>query len=160
MDQIHQPSPYFIRRTEAVDNETVAPRAPLPVEETANPLWEYWSIIKRHRWLIGICALATFLCSALYTFTRVKLYTADATVMIERKTPQILKVQDAQAELAESSEFYKTQYEILKSPSFAERVIREEGLQSDPLFTGIKDKGQKTGLVAGFWEDITAWARG
>ena len=163
MDQLNLPSPYFFRRTLGVAKETVEPRGLASVEEAIHPLWEYWTIIKRHRWLILICATMVFAASALYAFTRVPLYTADATLLIERKAPQVPEGPGCPSRIIRvQRDSYKTQYEILKSPSLAERVIRDEGLQSDPLFTGVKDnnKGQKPGLVAGFWEDITTRARG
>jgi polysaccharide biosynthesis transport protein len=71
--------------------------------------------------------------------------------LIDRKGPQFLKVQDIRSDLVDigQNEFYKTQYEILKSASIADRVIREEGLQNDSFFTGSKDNDtKKSGLIA------------
>jgi polysaccharide biosynthesis transport protein len=155
-------SPYFIRRTNGIEKDTVEPRALSLAIEATNPLWDYWQTIKGHCWLIGSCALAIFLCSALYTFTRVPLYTAETTVLIEGKAPQFLKIQDTRSDLvAVNDEFYKTQYEILKSPSIAERVIRDEGLQNNPFFTGSKDNNvKKAGLIAEMWQQISKWAMG
>ena len=123
-------------------------------------LREYWLILKRHRWLILGCAFTLLVCAGLYTFTRTPLYTAEATLLIERKTAQFLKVQDARAESTDynSIEFYKTQYEILKSPSLAERVIRDEGLETHPLFTGDLKEGEQAGLMAGLWDGAKKWA--
>ena len=156
-------SPYFIRRTGGIEKDTVEPRALSLVVEATNPLWDYWQTIQRHRWLIGICALAIFLCSTLYTFTRVPLYTAEATLLIDRKAPQFLKVQDARSDLVDinSNEFYKTQYEILKSASIAEQVIRDEGLQNNPSFTGSKDNNtKKSGLIAEMRQNLTKFTEG
>jgi len=155
-------SPYFIRRTVGIEKDTVEPHALSSPVEATNPLWDYWQTMKGHRWLIGICALAIFLCSALYTFTRVPLYTAETTLLIEGKAPQFLKVQDTRSDLlAVNDEFYKTQHEILKSPSIADRVIRDEGLQNNPFFTGGKDNDtKKAGFIAGIWQHIRKWARG
>jgi succinoglycan biosynthesis transport protein ExoP len=151
-------SPYFIRRTVEVEKDTVEPRALSSAVEETNPLLDYWQTIKRHRWLIGICALAIFLCSALYTFTRVPLYTAEATLLIERKTPQFLKVQDTRSDLIDIyDDFYKTQYEILKSSSIAERVVRDEGLQNNPVFTG---SNKKAGFIAEMWQHLKKWSEG
>jgi polysaccharide biosynthesis transport protein len=149
-------SPYFIRRTVGVEKDAVEPRALSSAVEATNPLWDYWQTIMRHRWLIGTCALAIFLCSALYTFTRVPLYTAEATLLIERKTPQFLKVQDTRSDLIDIyDDFYKTQYEILKSSSIAERVVRDEGLQNNPVFTG---SNKKAGFIAEIWQHLKKWS--
>jgi GumC protein len=163
MDQAHSPSPYFIRRTAPPDKGVIDLQEFSVVEEQVHhPLKDYWLVVKRHRWLVLLCAFAVTLCAALHTFTRTPLYTAETTLLIERKAPQFLKLQDARGELVDSNnEFYKTQYEILKSPSFAERVIREEGLQSDPSFVGVKDDASKNpGLVNGVWGDFKKWAGG
>ena len=133
------------------------------VVEATNPFWDYWQTIKCHRWLVGLSALAIFVGSALYTFTRVPLYTAEATVLIDRKAPQFLKVQDIRADLVDinSNEFYKTQYEIIKSASIAERVIRDEGLQNDPFFTGGNDNNtNKSGLIAEIGQNLTKSTEG
>lgn len=128
-------------------------------DQQDSPLRDYWLVIRRHQWLVLFCAFALLLGAGLHTFTRTPLYTAQATILIERKPPQVLKVQDARSEVFEfdyNNEFYKTQYEILKSPALAERVIRDEGLQSQALFGGNK-KEEKAGLVALLWSGFRDW---
>src|SRR5580765_7559669 len=127
----------------------------LIVEDHLHPLREYWCTLKRHAWLILACAAAAILGAALYTFTRPLLYTADTTLLIERKAPQFLKLQDARPEINDydfANEFQKTQHEILKSRSLAERVIQREGLQNHYLFKSGKDaKGAHPGLISSTW---------
>ena len=157
----HQPSPYFIRRT--VETEPKAPKAIDMTEWTAgedrvHPLRKYWVTVKRHRWLILISTLAVLLFAFFYSVTRVPLYTAEATVLIERKAPQNLKVQDPRGDSTANdynNEFYKTQYEILKSPALAERVIREEALQNHTLFRDKED-----GAIEGLVNSAKGWAKG
>src|SRR5687768_2569717 len=159
MSETNQPSPYFIRRAGRPENQTIDVHEFTVVEDQVHPLRDYWLIVKRHRWLILSCALAMFITAALYTFTRTPLYTAEATLLIERKAPQILKLQDAHGEGSDyndyNNEFYKTQYEILKSRALAERVVRDEGLENHPLFGGGKvDQSAKPGLVSGLWQQL------
>jgi len=160
---MNEPSPYFFRRTAPLEKRVIDLREFSVVEDQIAPLRECWLIAFRHRWLILICVFALLLCAALYSFTRTPLYTAEATLLIERKVPQVLKVQDARADSLDfnNSEFYKTQYEILKSRSLAERVIRDEGLETHPLFTGGRgDKATESGLVAGLWSGLKNWTGG
>jgi succinoglycan biosynthesis transport protein ExoP len=166
MEQTNQPSPYFIRRTVPLDKDVIDLNEFEVVADQVHPLREYWVTIKRHRWLIMISALAILLGAFFYSVTRVPLYTAESTILIERKAPQILKVQDARSDSADyndyNNEFYKTQYEILKSPALAERVIREEGLQNLPLFGGKGDKaaGNKPeGVIAGLKNSLKGWVK-
>ncbi len=156
---MNEPSPYFFRRTAPLEKGVVDLREFSVVEDQIVPLREYWLIVVRHRWLILICAFALLLGAALYTFTRTPLFTAEATLLIERRAPQFLKVQDARANTVDdndyNNEFYKTQYEILKSRALAERVIRDEGLDSHPLFAGGRgDKTTESGFIAGLWNGI------
>src|SRR4029079_4410327 len=68
---------------------------------------------------------------------------------------QILKVQDTRADMADygtATGFYKTQYEILKSPALAERVIRSEALASDPGLRGTDDQAAQPGPVSKLWD--------
>src|SRR3990167_7377994 len=95
---MNEPSPYFFRRTAPVEKGVIDLREFSVVEDQIAPLRECWLIAYRHRWLILICAFALLLCAALYSFTRTPLYTAEATLLIERKVPQVLKVQDARAD--------------------------------------------------------------
>src|SRR3990172_6116129 len=160
---MNEPSPYFFRRTAPLEKKVVDLREFSVVEDQIAPLREYGLIVLRHRWLILICAFALLLCVTLYSFTRTPLYTAEATLLIERRVPQVLKVQDARADSLDyrDLEFYKTQYEILKSRALAERVIRDEALESHPLFTGGRgDKTTESGLVAGLWSGIKNWTGG
>ncbi|MBI3066338.1 MAG: hypothetical protein HYY82_15565, partial [Deltaproteobacteria bacterium] len=95
---MNEPSPYFFRRTAPLEKEVVDLHEFSVVEDQVVPLREYWHIVVRHRWLILICAFALLLCAALYTFTRTPLFTAEATLLIERRAPQVVKVQDARAD--------------------------------------------------------------
>ena len=164
MEQTNQPSPYFIRRTLRPENQTIDLHEFSVVEDQIHPLRDYWLIVKRHRWLILSCALALFIAATLYTFTRTPLYTAEATLLIERKVPQILKLRDTRKDSGDddySSQCYKTQYEILKSRALAERVARDEGLESHPVFGGGKtNETAKDGLVSGLLKELKNWAKG
>ncbi len=161
---MNQPSPYFIRRSApSSDAGTIDLQEFMSVEDQHDSLLrDYWRVMRRHQWLVLFCAFSLLIGAGLYTFTRTPLYTAKATILIERKPPQVLKVQDARSEVFEydyNNEFYKTQYEILKSPALAERVIRDEALQSHPLFGGDKN-AKRPGLVALLWVPLREWLGG
>ncbi len=165
MDQTpNPPSPYFVRRAPRPVGETIDIHDYAVVEDSVHPLRDYWLIAKRHRWLILSCALVFFIGAALYAFTRTPLYTAETTVLIERKAPQILNLRDAQGETDYNdynNEFYKTQYEILKSRALAERVVRDQGLERHPLFGGGKTaQSTREGLISGLWTELKNSAQG
>jgi polysaccharide biosynthesis transport protein len=149
-----EPSPYFIRRTAPPDEEAIVLEDYASVEEDEKPdIREYALILKRHRWLILAFALAALIAAALHTFTRTPIFTAHSTVLIERKPPPVLNIRDARSETAEQLEFYKTQYEILKSRALAAQAVREDGL-GQSLFQAPATGAEEMGLIAGLWSDL------
>jgi capsular exopolysaccharide synthesis family protein len=126
-------------------------------ETNGSTLRDYFRVLKRYRWLIAMCAISVVVCVGLYTFTRTPIYTAQATLLIERRAPQVLKIQDALSESIEHAEYFKTQHEILKSRALAARVVKEQGLESNALFVGQRGGEEKIGFVAGLFQTFREW---
>ncbi|HEY2918558.1 MAG TPA: polysaccharide biosynthesis tyrosine autokinase [Candidatus Binatia bacterium] len=147
------PSPYLIKRNSSQEDAAITLSPFMEVEEGSN-FRDYWILLRRYRWLILACVVAVVSLVMLYTFTRTPIYTAQATLLIERKPPQVLKMQDALAEQIDTAEYYKTQYEILKSRALAERVIKAQGMDKKPIFASQESAG-KTGFVAGLLQQFS-----
>lgn len=150
------PSPYYI----SPPQDGPIPLAEfMEVEDQGSAIRDYWLVVRDHRWIILACVVAVVLVVSLYTFTRTTIYTAQATLLIERKPPQVVKMQDALSESLEIHEYYKTQYEILKSRALAARVVREAGLQKEAIFGGNRDRtaAAKGGLVSGLGTAFRDW---
>jgi capsular exopolysaccharide synthesis family protein len=157
-----EPSPYFIRRNlpPAKEEEAILVNDYVAVEEESPRFWEYWRVIRGRQWLILACTFATLLAAALFTFSRTPIYTAQATLLIERKPPLVLKLQDALAESAEQIEYYQTQYEILKSRALAAQIIRDDGLENHSLFGGGQgEEEMKRGFVTALWAGANGWVK-
>ena len=89
-------------------------------------------ILHKHAWLIGAVFVGTVLFAALAVFSETPLYTATATLLIERSAPQVLDIQQIMPESFQDETetgYYKTQYELLKGRALAETVIKEEALE-------------------------------
>jgi uncharacterized protein involved in exopolysaccharide biosynthesis len=73
-------------------------------------------------------------------------YTAEVTLLIERKPPHVLDLPEASAEPLGPDEydFYKTQYELLKSRALATQVLRELGLGPQSF-----ERGEGKGMLEG-----------
>ena len=120
-------------------------------------LWDYWLVVKRHCWLIAATFLAAVLMAGLSTYSQPPIYSAETSLLIERQAPQVLGLQGAMPDYHEWDEYdyYRTQYEILKSHSLAARVVRELDLANDPAFTR---SDVQPGLIAGAWAKLkTVW---
>ncbi|MFQ5849809.1 MAG: Wzz/FepE/Etk N-terminal domain-containing protein, partial [Candidatus Binatia bacterium] len=152
-------SPYLVRRT-VPQGEGTGVFGGAVVEEDERPgVRDYWRVIRKHGWLIATFLFGVVLTAGLIILTMTPIYTAKAMLLIERKAPQMVEVQDVLSESLglEQRDYYKTQYEILKSRSLAARVIREQGLEKSGLFTG---EGREKGLIAGLWASASTWLKG
>ena len=113
-------------------------------------LWDYWRVLVRHRWTIVTVFVATVLTATIWTFTTKPVYTATATLRIERESPKVLKFEEV-VQSDPEDDYYQTQYRILQSRSIANRVIGMLALDQHPEF---QDTEPRT-LLAG----VTSWAR-
>jgi capsular exopolysaccharide synthesis family protein len=68
----------------------------------------------------------------------------------------VLNIREATSESqgADEYDFYRTQFEILKSRALAARVIQEQGLEMHDFSTG---EATKAGGVAHLWAQVTEW---
>jgi capsular exopolysaccharide synthesis family protein len=123
-------------------------------EEEPLDLREYWRVLVKRRWLITIVLGCTVLATAIVVIPKTPIYTAETTLLIERKAPRAIDIQGVSPDSENPGEdYYRTQYEILKSPSLCSQVIQEQELEKTPLFSG--EQSQK-GLVAGWWSQARA----
>jgi GumC protein len=144
-DVIHSSPP--LRREE----ETVL-RWPLFEEELR--IWDYWRVLKTRGWLITAFFSGVLLVTVLGLFLVTPTYTALTTLLIEQRTPQVLDIREVLSEVVgplDENDYYKTQYEILKSRSLAAQVIKEQGLEA--VFT---EEAQAAGWLATLQAGIKA----
>jgi polysaccharide biosynthesis transport protein len=102
-------------------------------DEDVIDLRELWGVLMRHRWLI-ISAMGLALILALVaTFVMTPIYRGTLLLQIETTGNQIVEYGSVMPEEAKgyrsNMDFYRTQYEILKSNTLARRVIDQLGLQ-------------------------------
>jgi uncharacterized protein involved in exopolysaccharide biosynthesis len=96
--------------------------------------------------LIAVFFCGTVLTTALLLVLIPPTYTAEVMLLIERKPPRVLDRHEASAEIfvPDDYDFYKTQYELLKSRALAAQVIRE--LQLHPQHLRGEGKGMLEGV--------------
>ena len=100
-------------------------------------LRDYWQVVAKHKWKIIACFVAAVIVTAISVFSMTPIYTATATLLIERTDPQVVNIKQVLSESAgaDESSYYESQYEILKSRSLAAEVIKGQGLDKNPEFT-------------------------
>jgi succinoglycan biosynthesis transport protein ExoP len=97
-------------------------------------LRQYWNTIMRHKWgILGFAFVVTLL-ATLVVFSIAPVYRATATLLIESKQAKVVSIEEVYGLDSSNSEYYLTQFEILKSRKLAEKVIQKYGLVEHPEF--------------------------
>jgi capsular exopolysaccharide synthesis family protein len=113
--------------------------------------WDYWTVLVRHRWTVLTFFLVTVIVTTIWTFTTRPLFTATATLRIEKEEPRVLKFEEVVKADAQQ-DYYQTQFKILQSRTLASRVIGLLGLDQHSEFQRLD---QENGWVT----TAQAWAR-
>jgi len=113
-----------------------------PQEESGLNIQRYLQILLKRKWLI-LSALAVVLGAvAVWTFTRVKIYRATTTVLVEREAPQVLGsevrevVDTSMGNYWRNKEYMETQKQVITSKSLALVVARQLHLATNETFWG------------------------
>jgi succinoglycan biosynthesis transport protein ExoP len=126
-------------------------------------LRDFCHLLLKHLRLIAVCFLGALMFTGLAMAMITPTYTATTTLLLERQIPQILEFREVVAESAESNrfsteyDFYKTQYEVLKSRTLAARIIQDQHLETSPIFAV---SGTDKGIVARTWGHAKGWLMG
>ena len=110
---------------------------------------DYWLVVRKHQWKILACLVSAVIISGIIVFTTTPIYVAKATLMIERKAPQVVKIQQVIGETdeADESSFYESQYQVLQSRSLAAAVIKAQKLDKDAAFLKQSESGFSLGQL-------------
>ena len=140
-------APYTMRLTFPSERgETAVLVGPVGQEEERLSLRDCWQVMTNRLRLIAVFFCGTVLTTALVLVLRPPTYTAEVTLLIERKPPRVLDMHEASAEIfvPDDYDFYKTQYELLKSRALTDQVIRE--LRLNPKHLRGEGKGMLEGV--------------
>src|SRR5512137_674306 len=95
-------------------------------------LRDYLRVLFKRRWLIAAVVLIVVVSVTIETFRKTPLYRATAQVMIESENPKVVDIQEVLQSNQEYSDYYQSQYEILKSKALALKVINYLKLNENP----------------------------
>jgi len=100
-------------------------------------LVRYWRAIARNKWRILALVVLVGLIATLYAYSLKPIYRSAATVLVEGSRPKGAGVSMDELYVAYTGttrDFYLTQFEIIKSREFAERLVRVMALTKHPEF--------------------------
>lgn len=148
-------SPFVLQPTPTPVHE-VPPGFHEPIVEEDTHLRDYWRIVRKHLWLISACVASVVVVTFAVVFMMTPQYTAESTVLIERRAPQAIKFEGVQSENIGPDEYdyYKTQYELLRSRVLAARVIRKHDLEQRSLFAAPE---KDSDFLASLWSAVNFW---
>jgi polysaccharide biosynthesis transport protein len=111
------------RLTPQHDSDYIRP--PLTEDIQEKSFRDYINIIRRRKWLVVTPLFIILPFVTLLLFTQSPVYEAVARVQIENVNPNVISIEEVVSteRNADSPDFYRTQYEIIKSRAVIERVI-------------------------------------
>jgi uncharacterized protein involved in exopolysaccharide biosynthesis len=112
-------------------------------------LTNYLRIIRKRQWVIITFFVILVVSVTISSFLSAPIYKATARILIEKETPNVLSFKEVLALDTADTDYYQTQYTILKSRTLAKQVLQELGIMEQAisnqsqsfsirgLFTGI-----------------------
>ena len=98
-------------------------------------LVRYWRSMSRNKWRILALVVLVGLIATLYAYSLPPVYRATATVLVEGSRTKGVTAEDLYVAYNGSTrDYYLTQFEIIKSREFAERLVRVLGLTKHAEF--------------------------
>ena len=97
---------------------------------------DLWHIVVKRKWSLIAFFLLVVITTAIATMLQTPIYRAVISLKIERDQPKVVDYKEVTPIEYGDMDFYKTQYELLKSRTLAERVVEQLNLrQSGAIMT-------------------------
>ena len=122
-----------------------------PVEPSDSILRHYWRMLYRRRWIVLAVLGACLGIAVLISMLTQREFTASTKIQVAREAAKVINIEGVENEDASpllNNEFYQTQYELLKSRSISEAVVRSLGLAENYEFLSDYDPGEAEELRA------------
>jgi succinoglycan biosynthesis transport protein ExoP len=122
------------------------------LEEDGIDLRHYWRIVRQYQWRILLLAIVATALTGLIVFTMKPVYRSSATLLVEGKQGKLLSMEDVYSMDTSRAEYFQTQFEIIKSPDLARKVIQHMKLATHQEFGKLMPENQSLP----FWKDWLA----
>src|SRR5262245_5324036 len=89
----------------------------------------YWAMIHKRRVIVLTCLGVSLLVAFVYNYITRPVYQAVSEILIDRESPNVLTTKEV-VELGQgASDYYQTQYQLLRGRLLAEKVVEQLKLQ-------------------------------
>ena len=92
----------------------------------------YLRILRKHKWPISLFTAAITMLAGYYAYTATPIYSATSTLLIEQQKANVVSIEELYGVDSDNTDYYQTQFELLKSRSLAKKVIETMNLWDDP----------------------------
>ena len=125
-------------------------------EDEAIHLRDLWRVIVKRKWVVIAVFLIVVITALVVTMMATPVYRATMTLKIEREASKVVDVKGSPVLPEEfgDSDFYRTQYELLKSRTLAERVVKQLDLRQRSAAIAPKAPPWWSGWLPASW---SAW---
>ncbi len=113
-----------------------ASKQTLPDQDVISPR-EMVQTLKKYKWAIAGVTVAASMIATLAAFSMTPVYQATAMLELEREQAKVLSVEELYGLEGDTDIYLNTQYEVLKSRSVMEKVIKRLNLLEDPEYNSI-----------------------
>lgn len=139
--------------------EIAAPSAPGKDDEDFIDLRLLWGILVRRKGTVLLATALVVLLGLIYTFSTTPIYRGTLLLQIERQEGQVVDYKSVapDEDSRSGTDFYQTQYELLKSRNLARRVIDQLGLEPQ---TQRKPEDQAPSFFGDLSHSFQTWLAG
>ncbi|PIE32421.1 hypothetical protein CSA56_15545 [candidate division KSB3 bacterium] len=113
-------------------------------------LKDYIRIIKKRQWVILTFFIVIVVSVTITSFLSDSIYKSTSRILIEKDNPNVLSFKEVLALDSADTDYYQTQYTILKSRSLAKEVLEQLGLMGEALqgqSSGFSIRGMLSGTL-------------
>lgn len=129
-----------LRRGTELSTLVLPPTAAPPEDDEGLHFRDLWRIVVKRKWVVFAVILLALATALVSTMMQTPIYRATITLKIEREAAKIVDFKGATStEESGDIDFYRTQYELLKSRTLAERVVEQLNLRN----TASKKEGPR-----------------
>ncbi len=95
-------------------------------------LQHYLRILRKYKWPITLFTAAVTALAGYYAFTATPIYKATSTLLIEQQRANVPTIEELYGVDTQNTDYYQTQFELLKSRTLAEKVVDSLNLWGNP----------------------------
>ena len=129
--------PYTHREFHPGRDITPYPYAPADEPENVH-LRDYLHVVLKRKWIVLAFLISAVVTTTILSFLMPSVYKSSTIIKIDDQNPNVLTTPGAQL-LRTGPDFYTTQYELLKSRTLAEKVIKKLNLAGNKRFLPVEN---------------------